>query len=186
MEFLVLKTRIKISPLFFAVLTAFLVMDKNGIAPLTVVFSFLHELGHFLALLCAKTRASEIKISVFGIEIFLPKKLSTAKKAAVLMAGFAVNFILAAIFFIFNYPLFAYINLIIGLATVFPTASTDGGGVLKLLLEEISFEKGEKLFKVISITLGGLLSMFVLPVAVYTKNYYLLIAVIYIFIFAIK
>ena len=44
MEFTVLKTRVKISPLFFAVLTAFLLADRGGIAAAVISFSLLHEL----------------------------------------------------------------------------------------------------------------------------------------------
>ena len=46
MEFTVLKTKVKISPLFFAVLTAFLISDRNGIAPVVIGFSLVHELSH--------------------------------------------------------------------------------------------------------------------------------------------
>ena len=47
-----LKTGVTVSPLFFAVLTAFLLLDKNGVAIWAVLFSLMHESGHFLALLC--------------------------------------------------------------------------------------------------------------------------------------
>ena len=172
--------------MFFAVLTMFFIADKNGIAPVAILFSALHEFGHFLALLCVKTKAKEIKLSAFGIEIFLPESLSTEKKIAVLMAGFTANFIFAAVFFLMEKPVFACINFIIGTATAIPIASTDGGGILKIILEEAFLEKGERIFKKISIFLSFLLSAFIILLSVFTKNFFLLIAVAYIFIAAIK
>ena len=45
-----LKTKVKISPLFFAILTAFLAADKSGIAFSAIAFSAIHEATHFAAL----------------------------------------------------------------------------------------------------------------------------------------
>ena len=146
-----LRTKIRISPLFFSVLTVFLLLDKSGISGTAVLFSALHELGHFFALLYEKTRPKLIEISLFGIEIRLPENLSTAKKCFVLTAGFALNFILATMFFIIEKPLLAYINLIIGIFTSLPLSATDGGAILRTVLDEYFPQRGERIFRNVSL-----------------------------------
>ncbi len=175
----VLKTKVFISPLFFAVLTAILLLDKTGISGLAVLFSILHELGHFLALVCVKQYPESIEITVFGIHISLLENLSTLKKCLVLKAGFVTNFILAALFFIIKKTLFGYINLIIGIFTSVPLSSTDGGTVLKILLEKFYPQKAEKLFKIISIIVFVVFSVFLIFAMIFTKNYFILIAIVY-------
>jgi len=182
----VLKTNINISPLFFAVLTAFLLTDKSGTASAAVIFSILHEAGHFLALLCEKSYPKEINISLFGINMSLSEKLSTAEKCAVLMAGFIMNFILTAfLFFIGNYK-FAYINLFIGFFTAMPVPSSDGGSIIKLIFDECMPEKSEKILKTVSLSFILLLSAFMIFVLIITKNVFLIFALVYMFLCAIK
>ena len=83
MEFTVLKTKVKISPLFFAVLTAFLIADRNGIAPVVIGFSLVHELCHFAALAAIKTAPQEVTVSAAGIFMSLNEGMSTVKKILV-------------------------------------------------------------------------------------------------------
>ena len=180
MEFTVLKTRIKISPLFFAVLTAFLISDKTGIAVYAILFSSLHEASHFLALVCGKIGIKELDLSVFGIRIILPNTMSTARKITVLMAGFTVNFILASFFFIIKNPVFGYINLAIGMMTAVPLSSTDGGEILKILMQEYCYDKSERIIKILFIIFGIVFIILLTAAAVYFKNYYIFIAVFYI------
>lgn len=179
MEFTVQKTKVSVSPLFFAVLTAFLLVDKNGIAGFAVFFSALHESAHFLALLCLKSAPRQIRISLFGIQLFLNEKMSTAEKCIVLMAGFTVNFLLAAVMFYVNEPLFGYINLMLGIITAMPAASSDGGSLLLLLLDELYPEKSEKIFNIVSSVLVTALSIIFVSVSFITENYFILIIVIY-------
>jgi membrane-associated protease RseP (regulator of RpoE activity) len=44
-------------------------------------------------------------------------------------------------FFVLKNPLFGYINLMIGIFTTVPLSSTDGGSILKAVLEEFFPEK---------------------------------------------
>lgn len=186
MEFSVFRTRIKISPVFFSVLTAFLLIDRNGFASYALLFSFFHECGHILALLYFKTPPEMIEISAFGIHISLKENMSTAEKCLVLTAGFTVNFILAALFFITEKTLFGYINLLIGIFTAVPLPSTDGGAVLRVLLDERVFGKGEKILRICSFCFVGIISAFLIYFGVNTGNFFLFIAVIYMIICAMK
>ena len=98
-----LKTKICISPLFFAVLTLILILDKTGVSGIAVLFSLLHELGHILALLCLKISPEAVFVTPFGIRVSLFGTLSTVKKSAVFIAGFFVNFIIIAAWFFVYY-----------------------------------------------------------------------------------
>lgn len=181
-----LSTKVKISPFFFAVLTAFFIIDKNGIACWVLLFSLLHEAGHFMALLCIKTAPKAVDLSAFGIHILLKENMSTALKCIVLMAGFTVNFILAALFFTFEKTLFAYINLITGILTAVPLSSTDGGAVLRILLDELPSGKGEGIFRIITFLLLTLFSAGFVFIAFFTGNYFLFIAFFYMLLCVIK
>ncbi len=186
MNFTVLKTKVSVSPLFFMLLTLLLLFDKNSIALPAMLFSFCHEIGHFLALLCAKTKPIFIKVTIFGIRMELPKNLSMDKKVLVLIFGFAVNFIMAGLFFVFGKELYGYISLLIGIFTALPMPSTDGGGVLAAVLSEISPENADKTIKAVS-AVSSVSVIFVLINTAFTvKNAFLLIPITYILIMALK
>ena len=136
-----LKTKVKISPLFFAVLTAFLITDRNGIAPVVIGFSLVHELCHFAALAAIKTAPQEVNVSAAGISMSLNGGMSTVKKILVLAAGAAGNFVLAAFFSAADNRLFFTVNLIIGIFTILPLCSTDGGSILTELAEKFFPER---------------------------------------------
>lgn len=186
MDFSVLKIKVSLSPLFFAVLTSVLLLDKTGISGFAVLFSLLHETGHILALLYKKIKPKAFSVTVFGMHIRLPENLSTAEKCFVLMSGFAVNYILAALFFIFNKPVFGYVNFLLGIFTSLPLASTDGGEILKALLEEFLAQGGERIFGIISGIFSLVFSLLLILIFVSTRNFFILSAVFYIIFCAIK
>ena len=177
-----LKTNFFVSPLFFSVLTAFLILDKSHIAFAAILFSFSHEMGHLLALLSLKSHPKRMTINLFGMNIELCGNLSTAKKCFVFSMGFAVNFILSVLFFIAGNPLFGCINLIIGIFTAIPLPSSDGGSVLKTVLEEFVPQKANVIFKNIALVFAFLITLLIAALFVFTKNYFVLIALFYIFL----
>lgn len=182
----VLKTKVSVSPMFFAVLTMVLLFDKTGVSGYAVLFSIIHEIAHFLALLFTKTHPGKIEIDYFGIRILLPENMSTMKKIPVLTAGFTINFVLSALFFYLGKIVFACINLFIGLFTMLPLASTDGGEILKTILEEFFSQKAKIIFKTISVSFCAVISAILIFLAFYTKNFFLFIAVVYMIFCAMK
>ena len=186
MDFSVLKIKVSLSPLFFAVLTSVLLLDKTGISSFAVLFSLLHETGHILALLCKKIRPKAFSLTVFGMHIKLPENLSTAEKCFVLMSGFAVNYILAALFFIFHKPVFGYVNFLLGIFTSLPLASTDGGEILKALLEEFLAQDAEKIFGIVSWIFALVFSLLLILIFVSTRNFFIFFAVFYTILCTIK
>ncbi len=178
-EFTVIKTKLKVSPMFFAVLTMLFLTDKTGIATIAFIFSLLHECGHFIALICTKTIMSTIEFTAFGIHIILPGNLSTIKKIIVLIAGFAVNYVLAGAFFACKKAVFANVNLLIGIFTSLPMSSTDGGDLLDTFLNEIFPFNAEKYYKKIALIFSMLISILLIFIVFLTGNYFVLIGLLY-------
>lgn len=185
MEFTVLKTRVKISPLFFAVLTAFLLADRGGIAAAAIGFSLLHELCHFAALAALKKAPREVCVSAAGISMCLCK-MSTAQKVLVFAAGAAGNFAAAAVFSAAGERLFCAVNLAIGIFAMLPLCSTDGGSIFAALAEKFFPERAEKLCRTFFALCGAAAAAALFAAAVIYKNPYLLIAVFYAVICVLK
>jgi len=185
MEFTVLKTRVKISPLFFAVLTAFLLADRDGIAAAAIGFSLLHELCHFAALAALRKPPREICISAAGISMRL-YGMSTVKQVLVFAAGAVGNFAAAAASSAAGERLFCAVNLAIGIFTMLPLCSTDGGSILAALAEKFFPERAEKLCRRIFIVCGAAAVAVLLAAAFVCKNPYLLIAFFYAVICLLK
>ncbi len=186
MEFTVLKTKVTLSPVFFMVLTVFFLLDREGLAVPAILLSAMHEICHFFALLCVKSRPLSVSLSLFGIEMALPRNLSTGKKVFVLSAGFALNFAAGSVLILNGYSLYGYISLFIGIFTAFPLPSTDGGGILTALAEEFSPENSDRIIKSISIVLSFLVAFLLCAAGFYTKNAFLSIPITYILIMALK
>lgn len=181
-----LKTGIEISPLFFAVLTMFLLADRMGIAFPAVMLSFAHEAGHFLALIYFKAAPKKVKISLTGIQMELHSNMSTERKISVLCAGFAVNFCLAALLLTFGKKLLATISFLIGIFTMLPLASTDGGSIIKELIEARFPERAKNIENKFFICNCAAFSFFLVAAAIITKNPYLLIAIFYLVVCTAK
>lgn len=178
MEFTVLKTKVKISPLFFAVLTAFLIADRGGTAAAVIGFSFLHELSHFAALAAVKKAPREVRITAAGISMRL-FGMSTAQRIFVFAAGAAANLAAAAFFAAAGNRLFCAVNLAIGAFTMLPLCSTDGGSIAAALAESFFPERAEKLCRTLFAICGTAAAALLFAAAVLYKNPYLLIAVFY-------
>ncbi len=67
-----------------------------------------------------------------------------------------------------------------------PLASTDGGEVLKVVLEEFFSQKAKIIFKTISVSFCAVISAILIFLAFYTKNFFLFTAVVYMIFCAMK
>ena len=185
MDFTVFKTRVKISPLYFAVLTAFLLADREKIAFAAICFSLFHELCHFAVLVVFKKAPQEIDVSAAGISMCL-NQMSTAQRIAVFSAGAVGNFVLAAVFAAAEKSLFCAINLVIGIFTLLPLCSTDGGSIAAALAESFFPEQAKMLCHIIFTAFGLMAAVLLFSAAIVYKNPYLLIAVFYAVICLLK
>ncbi len=172
LNFSVLETKIEISPLFFSVLTAFLILDRNGIALWVLTFSFTHELFHFFALFLCRKMPEKISFSASGIRMELPNGMTKTEKIAVLSAGFLSNFFLAVLLFSLKNTVFGFINLFLGIFTALPLPSTDGGSVLKELFSQ-------HITIVLSRIFGTVVLLILFALTIQTKNLYFLLPLFY-------
>lgn len=182
MEFTVLKTKICLSPLFFSVLTLFLLFDKSGIALSVLGFSFLHECAHFVLLLIFRTFPQKISLNLFGIEMSLKSNLSELRKMSVFSAGFVLNFILAAFFFFSGEKVSAIINLYIGIFSFIPLPSTDGGEIIEIITDDFFSEKKTKICRFISFFSVLITMPFLIFMSFCKGNYIAFAAMVYMII----
>lgn len=185
MEFTVLKTKVKISPLFFAVLTAFLITDRNGIAPVVIGFSLVHELCHFAALAAIKTAPQEVSVSAAGISMSLNGGMSTVKKILVFAAGAAGNFVLAAFFSAADNRLFyckSYNRHFYDIASLFNRRRKHFNGICGKILSGAGGKNMQKYFFILRSNRSGNSCIS----CCYKQNPYLLIALFYAVICLLK
>lgn len=173
------KTRVKLSPLFFAVLTTFLLSDGKGNAFAVICFSAVHELCHFVALAVFKAHPAEVTISFAGISVRLSNGMSTAQKVFVFSAGAIGNFVLAVLFAAADSAKLCAVNLAIGVFTIMPLCSTDGGSIIEELVEYFYPERAKALCKrIFFILCVGEVLIFAVA-AFFLKNPYFLIPLFY-------
>ncbi len=157
MSFKIWGIKIKISFLFFAMLTMVFAMDEKRVAIVTLLSVALHETGHIVALLCFKAYPEEITFGIFGIRILQNKcKLSYSDEAVVVLCGPAVNIVLFVIFGVLNYTfenqillIISAVNLVVGIFNLLPVLPLDGGRALLVVLNSFFSEKAVQRIMVI-------------------------------------
>lgn len=149
MNFRIGRVRIKISFLFFAMLTMLFVVDKKGLALITVLCVTLHEFGHITALCLFGSQPDEIVFGIFGIRIQQNKYiLSDLQQTVVVFCGPLVNAILFATFLVANLVfqkqillMISAVNLVMGIFNLLPILPLDGGRIMFYLLGLFFIEK---------------------------------------------
>jgi stage IV sporulation protein FB len=140
MDFSVLKIKVSLSPLFFAVLTSVLLLDKTGISGFAVLFSFLHEMGHTSAALLLGKRILSVRIVPTGINIILSAPSSYEEELFIAAAGPLMNALYALIAAYMPYTLGATVrgvSLFLALFNLLPLSPLDGGRILTALLSPL-------------------------------------------------
>ena len=138
----VFGVKISIDFTFFAVFFLFMMFDFSGYGILGLYACLIHETGHLAAMLMVGCRLNEILFYCAGIKITANEryKLSFLKEFFVLICGSMVNIV---IFFVCYFcsdkltlkmPVFAVINLLIGLFNLLPVNMFDGGKITELVL----------------------------------------------------
>lgn len=99
LEFSLFGVRLRFSFLFFAVVTATLIIDRSGVAITGLICCVLHEAGHIAAFAALNRKPGEVTFDAFGIKLISPAGIMRFKdEIFVLSAGCAVNFFLRARF----------------------------------------------------------------------------------------
>ena len=170
MEISLFKVKIKIEFSFVFVLIAAVLFGYEYL-PEILLFSFLHEMGHIVALLCFKTPPYRIVFSFFGIGLKYENRLSPWQEALTAFAGPFVNLIL----FLF---LRDEVNLFLLLINLFPTFPLDGGRILKSV-----FPSAYKAISLVFIFVLLLMSVYLL---IEYKIFSLLFIAVYLLIFNLR
>lgn len=130
------KLRISLTFGFFFVVAITYLRD-NSIGTVSLLFCIAHEFGHLIAMAVFGTGLSEIRFYGAGIKILADglDLLSKPKRAAVYLAGVAVNFLAALIF-----PgSIRTVNLCLGFFNLLPISYFDGGKLVNLLIPKSFF-----------------------------------------------
>lgn len=142
MELELCGVKIKISFLFFAVLTLLFGGGVSREIKLALLFSALHEAGHLAALLSVKSKPREIRLGAFGMTIVRGEGFTGYREDfAVALCGPLVNVVFCVFFLVLYrlkggeglFALFA-VNLAIAAFNLAPVFSLDGGRMLEAAL----------------------------------------------------
>ena len=131
------STELRVSPFCLPALLAALLCGAGTVLPLVLVSALCHELGHLFVLWCLHVPVERLTLSPLGAVITAPdqEKLSYGRELLAVLAGPAVNLILALMFArVCGDYLFAGANAILGVYNLLPVDGLDGGRALFLLL----------------------------------------------------
>lgn len=134
--------RLEVSGGALVALALFFYLDPQGLFPLSLAACAAHELGHLAAIRLLGGRVECMRVTLIGAEIRLKGmcRLSYPREAAAVLAGPGVNLLLAALCS-GKAPVFAGINLALGLFNLLPIHPLDGGRLLYFLLAQLTREE---------------------------------------------
>lgn len=160
MEINLRQTKIKISFLFFAVLTLLLCYGVSNKIKLVLLFSLLHEAGHLFSVFLCSSNAYEVSFGALGMTITKgsEKPGSYTRDFIIAFSGPLVNIFFCILFSVMYYfnrneslLLCTGINLFIALFNLLPVFSLDGGRMLEAVLyKKFSLKKAEAILKAVS------------------------------------
>ena len=164
-----------------------------------MLFAIIHELGHVLTGIILGYKPKNIEVLPIGISACFymqcddyNKKINYAnrfvlKKVIISCAGPITNFIIAIIFYFFDFSIFnisrefiIYTNLIIGIFNLIPIYPLDGGRIIKNILHiKIGLKKSYKYTKIIANLSIIILTIFSSMAILYLKNISIVLILIY-------
>lgn len=128
--------RIEASFWFWGMLCLYLLLDREGMAPVLFAAMLLHELGHLFVLWLFGERPEAILLQCGGIAIHHRSRLTPAKEAAALLAGSGMNFVCAAVSLWAGWMFSFGCHLLLGVFNLLPMESLDGGKLWRLFLRK--------------------------------------------------
>lgn len=125
-----------LSPYIFLTVFIFLLKCKLLNLFLCFIALTLHELGHIITGYIIGENIAVLKILPFGFSCKFKNqnKMELNKMLKILIAGPAVNFIIAGLFFYWT-PQFAIMNFFIGIINLLPIYELDGMRIINILLK---------------------------------------------------
>lgn len=143
MEVTISGCRISISVWFAAILAAAAAVDPSGGILCGLLAAIIHELGHLLEMFRQKSLPRRIRFRMFCVDIEDNHRgeRSYQRDLRILLAGPALNFLVAAVCFPLSFfiphqwmGMFFSSNLLIGFFNIQPVATLDGGAALYAFL----------------------------------------------------
>ncbi len=191
--------QIKVDLKIFIAILIFLLTEQLNIYIVFMLFAIIHELGHVLTGIILGFKPKNIEVLPIGISACFymqcddyNKKINYAnrfvlKKVIISCAGPITNFIIAIIFYFFDFSIFnisrefiIYTNLIIGIFNLIPIYPLDGGRIIKNILHiKIGLKKSYKYTKIIANLSIIILTIFSSMAILYLKNISIVLILIY-------
>lgn len=191
--------QIKVDLKIFIAILIFLLTEQLNIYIVFMLFAIIHELGHVLTGIILGFKPKNIEILPIGISACFymqcddyNKKINYAnrfvlKKVIISCAGPITNFIIAIIFYFFDFSIFnisrefiIYTNLIIGIFNLIPIYPLDGGRIIKNILHiKIGLKESYKYTKIIANLSIIILTIFSSMAILYLKNISIVLILIY-------
>lgn len=131
---------------FFAVISVYMLLDRDGAGLLALAAVALHELGHVAVMRVAGAKIEAVRFCPFGVRLEKRGMLSYSAEAAVYLGGVAANLAALAVTLpLCGWNAFAYINAALAAFNLLPIGRLDGGVLLSLLLRRgCSLDTAEK------------------------------------------
>lgn len=191
--------QIKVDLKIFIAILIFLLTEQLNIYIVFMLFAIIHELGHVLTGIILGFKPKNIEVLPIGISACFymqcddyNKKINYAnrfvlKKVIISCAGPITNFIIAIIFYFFDFSIFnisrefiIYTNLIIGIFNLIPIYPLDGGRIIKNILHiKIGLKESYKYTKIIANLSIIILTIFSSMAILYLKNISIILILIY-------
>ena len=191
--------QIKVDLKIFIAILIFLLTEQLNIYIVFMLFAIIHELGHVLTGIILGFKPKNIEVLPIGISACFymqcddyNKKINYAnrfvlKKVIISCAGPITNFIIAIIFYFFDFSIFnisrefiIYTNFIIGIFNLIPIYPLDGGRIIKNILHiKIGLKESYKYTKIIANLSIIILTIFSSMAILYLKNISIVLILIY-------
>ncbi len=130
------RTVLRLDFSFFAVIALYLLLDESGFGLAALAACAMHETAHFIAMAVFGIHTETLTFYGAGIRIASSEAEHAGglKKAVVLSAGCAVNFIAASVFWAHGEYAASAVNLFTGTFNLLPMGALDGAGLLKMIV----------------------------------------------------
>lgn len=196
--------RFRIDLKIFIFLIIFYFTKQIEIYVYLMLFAFIHEIGHLIAGLALGMKPEKIEIMPFGFSLSFKtnvkdfnKKIKKGnilgiKKIIVAFAGPLTNLIIILIISHINIDIIKqlmiiYTNFLIFAFNLIPIYPLDGGRILKEFLHiNFGIQKTEKMIFLISNIVLWVVSILIIILAIYTKNFAYVLVIGYLWLLAIK
>jgi len=132
MIFRLKRLYITVSPFVFTVVIWSLFTNKISSLLICLLALVLHEIGHIIMIYLLGEKIVIFRILPVGFSCRLKNqsKIVEKKMMKILIAGPAVNFLMAGLFF-FRTKEFAMINFLLGMFNLMPIGELDGGRIFE-------------------------------------------------------